>query len=144
MAARDDKGIIFKNGVKNRILITNNTPWNIVDIFVLAPAFIFTELRTITDVTGIPPIRPEIKFPYPCASNSRFEDTFRFNGSILETASRFNKVSSEAIIAIVIPTNQTFLFAKDAKEGKVKIALILSILGMETKCFSWMIKNGKK
>ena len=35
----------------------------IAESFVRPPEFILAELRTITAVSGKPPIRPEIKFP---------------------------------------------------------------------------------
>ncbi len=43
-----------------------------------APVFAFTELRTMTEVTGIPPIKPETIFPAPCAHSSRLGGDERF------------------------------------------------------------------
>ena len=49
-----------------------------VEHLLRAPVFAFTELRTITEVTGIPPIKPETIFPVPCAQSSRFGGEERF------------------------------------------------------------------
>ena len=73
----------------------------IADAFVRAPALMFTELRTITEVTGSPPSSPEATFPMPCARSSLLGGEFRCRGSSLSTASRFSRVSSEATAAIV-------------------------------------------
>ena len=49
-----------------------------VEHLLRAPVFAFTELRTITEVTGMPPIKPETIFPVPCAQSSRFGGEERF------------------------------------------------------------------
>ena len=71
-----------------------------VDFFDFAPALTFTELRTITEAIGNPPIKPEIILPAPCAFNSLFVGVIRFSGSSLSIASTANSVSKLAIIAI--------------------------------------------
>jgi hypothetical protein len=50
---------------------------------------------------GNPPIRPEIRFPIPCAFNSKLVGVTLLLGSNLSAASVLNKVSKLAIIAIV-------------------------------------------
>ena len=45
--------------------INNKNPCEIAEIFVLPPNEILALLRTITCVTGKPPINPEIIFPKP-------------------------------------------------------------------------------
>ena len=69
--------------------------------FVRPPALMFTELRTMTDVIGRPPISPATTLPTPWASSSRLGGEVRCCGSSLSTASRFSSVSSEATAAIV-------------------------------------------
>ena len=49
-----------------------------VEHLLRAPVFAFTELRTITEVTGIPPIKPEMMLPVPCAQSSRLGGEERF------------------------------------------------------------------
>ena len=57
----------------------------------------------MTDVMGIPPSRPTVMLPTPCAMSSRFGGECRRRGSILSTASRFSRVSSVATRAMVSP-----------------------------------------
>ena len=65
-------GIKFKN-IGIEITLTNNkTPCVIVESFVSPPLIAFADERTITCVTGKPPIKPAKEFPTPCAINSRF------------------------------------------------------------------------
>lgn len=70
MAAKDDKGILLS--ASGRIITAKriNKPWKMVDTLVRAPAWILIEVLTITEVMGIPPIRPTTKLPHPWASNS--------------------------------------------------------------------------
>ena len=89
------------------------------DIFVLPPKLIFAELRTITCVTGKPPINPEITFPNPCAFNSLFVEVILLYGSILSVASTQSKVSKLATIANTIAIFQTSKFVIAEKSGKV-------------------------
>ena len=71
---------------------------------VLLPALMLTELRTMTEVMGIPPIKPTVTLPIPCARSSRLGGEVRCCGSSLSTASRLSSVSSEATMAMVSPT----------------------------------------
>ena len=77
------------------------------------------ELRTITWVTGKPPIIPEAIFPTPCAINSRFLGVTRFSGSILSVASTHSKVSKLATKAMVKATIQTLILDIALKLGKM-------------------------
>src|SRR6188768_3839066 len=102
-----------------------------------APAALFAEVRTTTDVIGNPPINEHIIFPIPCALNSTLVLVYRLWTSILSAASMHNSVSIEATIAIVIPTTQTCGFVNPAKLGVTIIALNSSNddgTGNETKC----------
>ena len=71
IAARQDSGIRFSHAGRSATLTSSSTPWTIAASFVLPPALMFTELRTITDVIGSPPISPAATFPIPWASSSR-------------------------------------------------------------------------
>ena len=75
MAAKLARGIIFSIPPMLIALISKNTPCSIADSLVFAPKVIFAELRTITWVTGKPPIRPETILPRPCAGAFLKNDT---------------------------------------------------------------------
>ena len=51
-AARQDRGIWFSHAGSRATHSSNSRPWTMVASLVLPPALMFTELRTITDVTG--------------------------------------------------------------------------------------------
>ena len=70
MAAKLANGIIFKRLAIVRALNKRKKPCRMADIFVFAPKVILAVLRTITYVTGSPPIKPESKLPKPCALSS--------------------------------------------------------------------------
>lgn len=53
-----------------------------VEHLLRAPVLAFTELRTITEVTGIPPIKPDTILPAPCAHNSRLGGDERFEDQV--------------------------------------------------------------
>src|SRR5690554_1844898 len=104
----------------------------IADIFDFAPALALADERTTTDVIGSPPNKELIRFPVPCAFNSRLVLVNRFCGSIRSEASIHKSVSIEAIMAIVNATVQTSLLAKlekliprekFKKSGRIKIPL---------------------
>ena len=57
-AARQDRGIWFSHAGSRATHRSSNRPWTRVASLVLPPALMFTELRTITEVTGKPPISP--------------------------------------------------------------------------------------
>ena len=50
---------------------SSSTPWKMAERFVAAPALMLTELRTMTDVIGMPPTRPATTLPTPWANSSR-------------------------------------------------------------------------
>ena len=101
MAASAASGIwLSSEGSKNTHTISN-TPWVMQESRVRAPALALTELRTITDVMGMPPINPAATLPTPCAKSSRLGGETRFCGSSLSVASKFKSVSSDATIASV-------------------------------------------
>ena len=109
---------------------------------VLPPALMFTELRTITDVTGNPPISPAAMLPTPWAISSRLGGEIRFCGSSLSTASRFKSVSSEATRAMVTAAMNTCGFARAEKSGhcrKPRKPARLSATGTCTRCVAPMV-----
>ena len=113
-------------------------PCRIVDIFDLAPAEIFAEVLTTTDVSGKPPIIPDTILPIPCAFSSLLVGVTLFNGSSLSAASIPNKVSRLATMANVIPDIHTSGFFKNWISGKVKNeknAPTFSATGKVTRCF---------
>ena len=107
------------------------------DILDFAPALLFADVLTTTDVIGKPPKSELNILPMPCAFNSTLVSVYLFWGSILSAASIHNKVSMEATIAMVNPTIQTFELVNPDKFGVVKIFLnSLKLLGIGklTKC----------
>lgn len=84
---------------------------------VIAPALMFTELRTMTEVTGSPPKNPATMFPTPCATSSRLGGLTRLRASSLSTASRFSRVSSEATMASVTAAMKIAGLRSAAKSG---------------------------
>ena len=48
-----------------RCRASSKMPWKIAERLVCAPALMLTELRTMTDVSGMPPIRPATQLPTP-------------------------------------------------------------------------------
>jgi len=72
IAARQDSGIMFNHTGMITTLTSSRTPCRMAASFVRPPASMFTELRTMTDVIGRPPINPATTFPTPWASSSRF------------------------------------------------------------------------
>ena len=89
---------------------------------VRAPALAFTELRTITDVVGRPPMSPATRLPVPCASNSRFGRETRRNGSSLSVASRLRSVSRLDTMASVAAATYILGLLNCVKSGKRKIS----------------------
>ena len=108
---------MFSQAGRSTTLTSSNAPWAIVASFVLPPALMLTELRTMTVVIGSPPISPATAFPIPWDSNSRLGFEVRRSGSSLSVASRFRSVSSEATAAIVTPAMYTFGSAHREKSG---------------------------
>ena len=76
-----------------------STPCRIVDNLERPPNAMFAELRTITCVTGSPPIRPETMLPSPCALSSRLVGVMRLCGSRRSVASTQSSVSMLAMTA---------------------------------------------
>ncbi len=72
IAAKQAIGILFNRNGMVTTVSNRNTPCAIDDNLVLAPAFTFAEVLTITEVIGKPPINPERILPIPCAFNSVF------------------------------------------------------------------------
>ena len=106
----------------------------IADAFVLLPALMFTELRTITDVTGNPPISPATMFPKPCAISSRFGGEVRCSGSILSTASRFKSVSNDARpneVCITEVTTKATHFKRYAKRSELIVLGVGSMIAVK-------------
>ena len=100
-AAKEARGISFSQRGAKSTRRASSAPWKKADRRVAAPALMFTELRTMTEVIGRPPRRPDTMLPAPCAMSSRFGGLTRLRESSLSTASRFRSVSSEATTAIV-------------------------------------------
>jgi hypothetical protein len=69
--AKHDNGICFSMDGINITESTRITPCVIVDALDFAPALMFAELLTITDVMGNPPNNPDMALAVPCAFNSR-------------------------------------------------------------------------
>ena len=120
MAASAESGILF-NKLGIAMTQTNkNTPWSMAENLDFAPELTFALLRTMTLVTGKPPIKPASILPKPCDKSSRLVFvTFR-SGSRLSTASMLKSVSKDAIMAIIKPVTMTLLFKKPLKSGNVK------------------------
>ena len=91
-----------------------------VDCLVFPPALTFAELLTMTEVSGRPPISPEIILPKPCAFNSLLVGVTLFNGSNLSTASIPSNVSRDATIASVTADIHTWTLVIKLKLGSVK------------------------
>ena len=77
MAAKADSGIWFSTPGMSITNASSKTPCIMAAIFVLPPEATFAELRTITEVTGRPPINPATILPTPCAINSRLGGEMR-------------------------------------------------------------------
>ena len=67
-----DSGMRFSHVGSSATQSSSSKPWTMVASLVLPPALMFTELRTITEVTGKPPISPATMLPTPWAISSRF------------------------------------------------------------------------
>src|SRR4030095_12957260 len=61
ITASTQYGILLIHDMANKTAMSNQTPCANDDNLVLAPAWAFAELRTITAVMGRPPIRPDRK-----------------------------------------------------------------------------------
>ncbi len=81
---------------------SSSTPCRMADSFDLAPDWMLAELRTMTCVTGNPPMSPETTLPRPCALSSRSVGVTRFCGSSLSVASTHSSVSRLATTASVM------------------------------------------
>ena len=97
-----------------------------------------TELRTITDVIGSPPISPATTFPIPWASSSRLGGEVRRCGSSLSIASRFSSVSSEATAAIVTAAMYTAGFDHCEKSGDCRNPKNPARLSATGTCTRWL------
>ena len=119
-AASADKGILLNNPGIKTTQSKSKMPLIMVDFFDFAPAFTFTELLTITEAMGNPPIKPEIILPIPWAFNSLFVGVILFSGSSLSIASTANSVSKLAIMAKENAIPQIDGLSKLPKLGSVK------------------------
>ena len=109
----------------------------IADPLLCAPASTFADERTITDVTGRPPIMPETMLPPPCAINSQFLSVVRRCGSSSSTAFTLNSDSRLATIASVSAVTHTALLPIAVKSGSVNRPTkpeMLSATGTWTRC----------
>ena len=116
-AARDARGISFSQRGAKSTSRQSSTPWKKAETRVAAPALMFTELRTTTEVIGRPPRKPATMLPAPCAMSSRLGGLTRLRGSSLSTAWRFSSVSSEATAAIVTAAMMTAGLPKALRSG---------------------------
>ena len=110
MAANDANGILFINVGISSTNKNKKTPCNIAETLLLAPEATLAELRTITDVSGNPPINPLIILPIHCAFSSLLVGVTLLSGSSLSTASMPRRVSKLATIARVSAAFQTSKF----------------------------------
>src|SRR5688500_2608292 len=109
----------------------------IVDIFDLAPAELFADVRTTTDVIGNPPIRALIILPTPCALSSTLVSVYLFGASMRAAASIQSNLSLDATTAMVAPTLQTLWPVNASKSGNTIIlekSANVSGIGNETRC----------
>ena len=97
---------------------SRNTPCAMVATLVRPPELMLAEVRTMTEVIGIPPIRPLSILPAPCANSSRLPLVKRFSGSSLSAASMHSSVSILATAAMVAATIHTCGFWIAAKSGR--------------------------
>ncbi len=107
-----------------------------VDFLDVAPACMFAEVLTITDVNGKPPINPETIFPMPWALSSLFVGVTRLYGSISSDASMFNNVSRlaiKAMVSAVVHTADNEIALKSGDLKKEKKPLNVSAMGMVTR-----------
>ena len=102
IAASTAIGIMLIYVAPNNTAVSIKSPWMIADSFVLAPAWRFTELLTMTDVIGSQPKNHDIIFHIPCAMSSRFIGVWRPWWSSLSIALTERIVSMLATRAIVI------------------------------------------
>ena len=107
MAASADSGMRLMACGTSITAIAKRAPCKIVEIFVRAPASMFTLDRTISHVIGSPPAIPETMFPMPWAMSSRFGDVLRFSRSSRSTASSVRSACSEPTSAMVSAAEKT-------------------------------------
>ena len=93
-------------------------PCRMADRRVSPPASTLADDRTMTLVSGRPPIRPDSMLPAPCAIISRFLSLTRRRGSIWSTALMQSNVSRLATSARVPATTQTCDVAHLPEVGK--------------------------
>ena len=92
-------------------------PCMMADNLLLAPKDMLAELRTITCVTGKPPIKPDNMLPKPWALSSWLVGVTRRKGSSLSVASTHNKVSKLATIAMTMATLYISMLRHCEKSG---------------------------
>ena len=144
IAARQALGINANKLGKSNTLIKSNEAWIIVDNLDLAPELIFAELRTITEVTGKAPKKPQVILPIPWASNSLLVLDSFLSGSNLSTASIPNSVSKLATIAKVKTIIQNVLVFAELKSGKNKLAFKSAKEEIIGKLTRWMLSIASK
>ena len=137
MAASTDSGIRFRM-LGTRITDTSSkTPCTMAASLVRPPDWMLAELRTMTCVTGRPPIRPEKMLPVPWAISSRLVGVTRRRGSSLSVASTQSSVSRLATRAMVKPVSHTDGMVTALKSGKLNCPMKSSKLsgtGTLTRC----------
>ena len=136
IAAKQESGIMFRIMGKNRTQIRSSMPWKMADNLVWTPALMLTELRTMTEVMGIPPIMASMVLPTPWAISSRFGGEVRCWGSNLSTAFKLRRVSSDATKASIIPAEYTAGLSHWEKSGDLRRPIKLftfSVIGTLTK-----------
>ena len=144
-AASADSGIKLSTAGINATDNNNHRPCMIVDALVSAPDITLAEDRTITEVTGKPPIMPETMLPLPCASNSQFLSVERRRGSISSTAFTLSSDSRLATIASVAAVVHSAAVPICEKSGKVNRPTKPSkpcAIGTWTRCFASSAKLG--
>ena len=101
IAAKLEIGIILNKLGTETTNSSSQTPCSMPASRVLAPAFTFTEPRTITPVIGKDPKAPHIILPIPWAANSRSKFVL-FPECNRSTAAAESKLSALAMKAIAV------------------------------------------
>ena len=122
-AASADSGMRFSTTGISAMLASSQTAWRMVDSRESAPASTLAELRTMTEVTGMPPSRPETKLPVPCASSSRFLSVTRRLGSSSSTALTLSSDLRLATMASVSAVVHTMALPMASNDGSWNSAM---------------------
>ena len=120
IAAKQERGVRFRKCGTKVTAKSNKSPWIKEDFQVRPPEFTFAEVRSTTEVMGMPPIIPEQTFPTPWAHSSRFGEEMRRYGSIRSAASSESSVSILATIAMVTDGDCGRPQARGPESGEVR------------------------